>query len=180
MTTADIAEMDVGALTKKYFEVWNRHDVPGIEALHAASSKLKVRRAPWAPRPLRCLARNSTFLSLLRRGLRCSRSALLASTWRLPFVRDRSLFHPDTSRPRRTGMPSTARRTLTWPRALAASGRWGMCTATQPAHARGLLPSSSSSPALAETQMHTALAVEGLLPIIHSGVCLSPCRLCRR
>jgi hypothetical protein len=37
--------MDVVALTKAYFEVWNRHDVPGIEALHAASSKLKVQRA---------------------------------------------------------------------------------------------------------------------------------------
>jgi len=30
------------ALTKSYFDVWNKKDVPGIEALHAASSTLKV------------------------------------------------------------------------------------------------------------------------------------------
>lgn len=33
--------VDTVALTKSYFDVWNKHDVPGIEALHAASSTLK-------------------------------------------------------------------------------------------------------------------------------------------
>ena len=32
--------VDCIALTKKYFEVWNAHDVPGITALHAATSSL--------------------------------------------------------------------------------------------------------------------------------------------
>ena len=32
--------MDVVALTTKYFEVWNSHDVAGIQALHAAKSRL--------------------------------------------------------------------------------------------------------------------------------------------
>lgn len=32
--------VDCVALTKKYFEVWNAHDVAGIQALHAATSSL--------------------------------------------------------------------------------------------------------------------------------------------
>ena len=32
--------VDCIALTKKYFEVWNAHDVPGIKALHAPQSTL--------------------------------------------------------------------------------------------------------------------------------------------
>ena len=32
--------VDCVALTKKYFEVWNAHDVEGITALHAPSSTL--------------------------------------------------------------------------------------------------------------------------------------------
>ena len=32
--------VDCVALTKKYFEVWNAHDVAGIKALHAAKSTL--------------------------------------------------------------------------------------------------------------------------------------------
>ena len=32
--------IDCVALTKKYFEVWNAHDVAGIQALHASSSTL--------------------------------------------------------------------------------------------------------------------------------------------
>lgn len=35
-----MAAVDVVALTKKYFEVWNAHDVAGIKALHAAASTL--------------------------------------------------------------------------------------------------------------------------------------------
>ena len=41
--------MDVVALTKKYFEVWNAHDVPGIEALHATKSTLKDWDASHGP-----------------------------------------------------------------------------------------------------------------------------------
>ena len=33
--------MDLVALTNKYFEVWNVHDVEGIKALHAPTSMLK-------------------------------------------------------------------------------------------------------------------------------------------
>ena len=35
-----IMGVDCIALTKKYFEVWNSHDVAGIKALHAATSSL--------------------------------------------------------------------------------------------------------------------------------------------
>ena len=39
-TRSIMANVDCVALTKKYFEVWNAHDVPGIQALHAAKSSL--------------------------------------------------------------------------------------------------------------------------------------------
>ena len=34
--------VDTVQLTKTYFDTWNKHDVSGIQTLHAASSKLKV------------------------------------------------------------------------------------------------------------------------------------------
>lgn len=39
-SASDATMVDVVALTTKYFEVWNAHDVSGIEALHAAKSQL--------------------------------------------------------------------------------------------------------------------------------------------
>ena len=39
-TTTTKMTLDYVALTKKYFEVWNAHDVAGIQALHAAASSL--------------------------------------------------------------------------------------------------------------------------------------------
>jgi hypothetical protein len=36
-----MAGMNLVALTNKYFEVWNAHDVEGIKALHAPTSMLK-------------------------------------------------------------------------------------------------------------------------------------------
>ena len=33
--------LDLVGLTRKYFEVWNAHDVKGIEALHAPASALE-------------------------------------------------------------------------------------------------------------------------------------------
>ena len=41
--------LDVVALTKTYFDVWNAHDVPGIKALHAAQSSLKDWEAAHGP-----------------------------------------------------------------------------------------------------------------------------------
>ena len=35
-----MSAVDVVKLTRKYFEVWNAHDVAGIKALHAAASTL--------------------------------------------------------------------------------------------------------------------------------------------
>ena len=44
-----MASVDCIALTKKYFEVWNAHDVPGIQALHAPTSLLKDWDAEHGP-----------------------------------------------------------------------------------------------------------------------------------
>lgn len=46
---ARLFRMDLIALTKKYFEVWNAHDVDGIKILHAEMSKLKDWDAEHGP-----------------------------------------------------------------------------------------------------------------------------------
>ena len=40
LSTVGMANTLMGQQVIKYFEVWNAHDVPGIKALHAATSKL--------------------------------------------------------------------------------------------------------------------------------------------
>ena len=111
-----VVSVDVVALTKKYFEVWNAHDVEGIQVeRHATGART---------RSLSLLFRSRSRLALSRTRPSCAIVAATASACRVtppPPPPRRLCTHPRLRS--RTGTLSTGRRTRTSRRASAAFGR---------------------------------------------------------